>query len=607
VSGEPGALAVVDIGRQAAGAYGRPDLVQRLDMTRRRLRDPAVHVMVVGEFKQGKSSLVNALVESTVCPVDDDVATAVPTAVGFADTASARVVYEADGSAEPQIDAISFTDLPVYASETGNPANERRVRSVEVGIPSPLLSGGLILVDTPGVGGLGSVHSAITMAALPMADALVFVTDASQELSAPEFDFLQRARDLCPNIVVVLTKIDFYGEWRRMMRLDLGRLQEAGLSTEVLPVSSTLQTLALESGDGELTTESGFPELVGYLRDRVVGDATRIETRAAVHDVLSVVDQLEETFRTERAALDDPDKVTAMIAELEATKARVDELRSNAARWQVTLGDGIADLTSDVDYDLRMRTREILREAEDAIDESDPAQVWDEFEPWLYRKVAYEVSENYSLLARRTTALGERVADHFRQAEVELDLAIELAVPTPTADRLGVGADLELGPAARAAEGLAALRGGYGGMMMFGMLGSLAGLTMMNPISVVLGLALGRRTYQEERDRLLTQRRQQAKGAVRRYVDEASFQVGNDSREALRRVQRQFRDAFEARANELQRTTGETLAAVQRAAQTNEAAREQRVRDVDAELDRLAALAAQARALAPEVTASATS
>ncbi|HZP31664.1 MAG TPA: dynamin family protein, partial [Acidimicrobiia bacterium] len=216
MSGEPGALAVVDLGRQAAGAYGRPDLAQRLDITRRRLTDPAVHVMVVGEFKQGKSSLVNALVESTVCPVDDDVATAVPTAVRFADTPSADVVHEAEGSAEPQIDAIPFTDLPVYASEAGNPGNERRVRSVEVGIPSSVLSGGLVLVDTPGVGGLGSVHSAITMAALPMADALVFVTDASQELSAPEFDFLQRARDLCPNVVVALTKIDFYGEWRRI-------------------------------------------------------------------------------------------------------------------------------------------------------------------------------------------------------------------------------------------------------------------------------------------------------------------------------------------------------------------------------------------------------
>ena len=371
------------------------------------------------------------------------------------------------------------------------------------------------------------------------------------------------------------------------MRIDIGRLHEAGLGVDVLPVSSSLQSLALASGAGELTTESGFPDLVAYLSNGVVANAARLERRSAAHDVLGVTDQLDDMFRTERGALDDPEKVATMIAELETAKSRADELRSRAARWQVTLGDGIADLNADVDYDLRMRTREILREAEDAIDQADPAQVWDEFEPWLYRKVAYEVAENYAMLARRTAELGEQVAEHFRDAEVALDLSIQVTVPTPTAERLGVSARLDLGEAGPATQGLAALRGGYGGMMMFGMLSSVAGLTMMNPISVVLGMALGRKTYNEERDRQFGQRRQQAKAAVRRYVDEASFQVGNDSREALRRVQRQFRDEFESRANELQRTTAETLAAVQRAAQTGEEARVRRLRDVDAELERI--------------------
>ncbi len=73
------ALSVVDLGHRASSAYGRPDLAERLALTRRRLSDPAFHVFVVGEFKQGKSSLVNALLDAAVCPVDDDIATAVPT------------------------------------------------------------------------------------------------------------------------------------------------------------------------------------------------------------------------------------------------------------------------------------------------------------------------------------------------------------------------------------------------------------------------------------------------------------------------------------------------------------------------------------------------
>ena len=60
------ALSVVDLGRQATKAYARPDLSARLAATHRRLSDPAFHVFVIGEFKQGKSSLVNALLNALV-------------------------------------------------------------------------------------------------------------------------------------------------------------------------------------------------------------------------------------------------------------------------------------------------------------------------------------------------------------------------------------------------------------------------------------------------------------------------------------------------------------------------------------------------------------
>jgi len=62
-------------------ARNRLDLTARLAATRDRLADDRVRVLVIGEFKQGKSQLVNALVRARVCPVDDDIATSVPTAV----------------------------------------------------------------------------------------------------------------------------------------------------------------------------------------------------------------------------------------------------------------------------------------------------------------------------------------------------------------------------------------------------------------------------------------------------------------------------------------------------------------------------------------------
>ena len=76
-------------------------------------------------------------------------------------------------------------------------ADGARVTGVEVRLPRKMLAGGLVLVDTPGVGGLGSPHAAASLAAISMADAVLFVTDAAQELTRSEVDFLRRARELC--------------------------------------------------------------------------------------------------------------------------------------------------------------------------------------------------------------------------------------------------------------------------------------------------------------------------------------------------------------------------------------------------------------------------
>src|SRR5690606_18757338 len=181
---------VVQETRALAEAAGRADLAERLDRTYDRLRDPNVRVIVVGQFKQGKSKLINALVNAPACPVDDDVATSVPTMVGYADTPSAWVTVEASDStsSKPRFERrpIPLDELPSYVSERGNPSNERHVLSAEVLLPREILRGGLNLVDSPGVGGLESSNALATLAALTSAHAVLLVSDASQEYTEPE-------------------------------------------------------------------------------------------------------------------------------------------------------------------------------------------------------------------------------------------------------------------------------------------------------------------------------------------------------------------------------------------------------------------------------------
>src|SRR5690606_31888889 len=147
------AATVVDLGIQACEAYDRPDLATRLKVAKRRLADPVVHVVVVGEFKQGKSSLVNAVVGGTICPVDDDVATALPTYVRHGPEPTAALIYDED---PPRREPIAVEDVRKWVVEHSplvDPA--QRPSGVEVRVPRKLLSAGLALVDTPGVGGLG--------------------------------------------------------------------------------------------------------------------------------------------------------------------------------------------------------------------------------------------------------------------------------------------------------------------------------------------------------------------------------------------------------------------------------------------------------------------
>src|SRR5258708_6301130 len=163
------------------GVRRRVALTARLSATAARLVDDRVRVLVIGEFKQGKSQLVNALVRARVCPVDDDIATSVPTAVSYAEEPSVTLVKHSprdpgDDPDQPpptltERTEVTLAELAEHVAHAGNPANREGLSQVEVGLPSAFLQSGLELVDTPGVGGLGSVRATATLAALPSADA----------------------------------------------------------------------------------------------------------------------------------------------------------------------------------------------------------------------------------------------------------------------------------------------------------------------------------------------------------------------------------------------------------------------------------------------------
>jgi len=597
VATEP--VKTIDLALTAIAQYKRPDLEARLQQAKARLLDDHVRVVVVGEFKKGKSMLVNALVGAPVCPVFDDVSTSVPTVVRHAEAPTVTLVRAPDANGIAQRHSVPVEQLPDYACEQGNPGNRERLDHIEVGIPRQLLSSGLELVDTPGVGGLSSVHAAATMATLPSADAVLLVSDASQEYTAPEMEFLRQATAACPNVACVLTKTDAYADWRTIEELNRGHLTKAGINAPLFAVSTTLRWMALKGNDAELNAESGYSDLVRYLRRDVLAKAGELANRSTAHDVLAVTDQIAGSLRAEQAAAQNPEKIQELIRQLTDAEQRATGLKERSARWQQTLNDGVADLNADIDYDLRDRVREILREGDEAlVNGGDPTKTWDQFSKWVQEAAASAASANFIWASQRARYLAHRVAEHFDDERQHLlpTLRTESGDPLRSVPELTTRPAEPWGIASRALTGL---RGSYMGMLMFGMLGTLVGLALINPISVGAGLLMGGKAIGDERKRIIAKRQNDAKVALRRYADDVTFHVGKDSRDMLRRMQRDLRDHFTAQAEQMKRSLQESLQAAEKSVKASKSERETRLAEIKAELQRLEAVQRQARTLLP--------
>ncbi|WP_090710941.1 dynamin family protein [Mycetocola miduiensis] len=589
---------LVEQGVELARDGERPDLRKRLELTRQRLLDPSIRVIVVGEFKQGKSQLINALVNAPVCPVDDDIATSVPTVVRYGSPPSALILVPREGAGsadEPVLERrqVALEELPSYVSERGNPDNTRRLMAAEIFLPRKILLGGLSLVDSPGVGGLDSTHSVTTFSTLPTADAMLFVSDASQEYTEPEMQFLKQALRISPNVACVLAKTDLYPQWREVAELNRAHLDRLGTDIRLFPVSSDVRLTAARLGDSDLNTESGFPELVAFLRNEIVGKAERLQTRSVAQDLMSVTEHLSLSLQAELRALENPEGTPQMIVELEAAKAKADELRQRSARWQITLNDGMGDLIADMDHDLRERMRSIQREAEAAIDAGDPGPMWDQLAGWLIQRVAAGVSDTFVWTNERAQWLSGEVANHFAHDDVPLPV-IRVDDTEDVLDPVELMPTLDPGTLGVMQKVLIGARGSYGGVLMVGLLTGIVGMSLINPFSIAAGLLIGGKAFRDDKEARLQRRRAEAKQLVRRQIDDVIFQVGKQLKDRLRLIQRATRDHFTEIAEEHHRSLTDSVLAAQKAANSFTQERAHRITEIKLELKRVGALRSQA-------------
>lgn len=578
---------LIDHTGRIAELNDRGDLKQRLEVARVRITDPQIRVVIAGQLKQGKSQLLNSLLNMPVARVGDDETTALVTIVGYGDPASARlVVAPAPGQAEPEVIPIAIDDIR-HDLRRAPQAGGREVMRVEVSAPSPLLKGGLAFVDTPGVGGHGQPHLSATLGLLPDADAMLMVSDTSQEFTEPEMRFIRQAHEICPVGAIIATKTDLYPHWRRIVETNGMHLQRAGLTLPVIPASSLLRSHAVQLNDKELNEESNFPAIVKFLSERVLSRENDRIRDQVIGEIGSAAEHLTLAVSSELAAINDPDDARRLTEDLERRKQEAQDALQHTALWQQVLNDGITDLTADVDHDLRSRFRAIMQHNESVIDSCDPTQHWAEIGAEVENAVATAVGDNFVWAYQRAEALAEEVARTFVEAGLD---AVEM--PEVSARQMGAGlsglkslARLESKPIGMGHKAITSMRGSYGGVLMFGMLTSVAGLGMFNPLSLGAGLLLGRKAYREDMENRMLRVRNEAKTNMRKFVDDVSFVVGKESRDRLKGIQRQLRDHYREIANQTTRSLNESLQATIAAARLEETERNARIGELQRQLN----------------------
>ncbi len=297
-----------------AGEAGAEALAAEAGSLAERLAEGRFYVVCVGQFKRGKSTLVNALVGEAVLPTGVVPITTAVTVVRHGEQLAARVRF-----ATRDWEECNPYTLATYVSEEQNPGNEKGVTGVEVFVPSPLLESGMCLVDTPGIGSVFEANTAATRAFVPHIDAALIVLGADPPISGDELALVQEVARQIDDLVVVLNKADRLGDRDR---------EEAARFTE------RVLRERLRRSAGPIFQVSATERIVGTGRlrdwDALVGRLDSL-ARLSGADLIRAAEARGATTLIERLLHELDEQEAALVRPIEESEARITTLQRAVA------------------------------------------------------------------------------------------------------------------------------------------------------------------------------------------------------------------------------------------------------------------------------------
>ena len=366
---------------------------------RARVSEDRFNLVVLGEFKRGKSALINALLQRDVLPTGVVPLTSVVTAIG-AGSRDRLVVRYVDGGLEER----PLTELAEYVTEVCNPGNRLGVEFARVELDQELLRSGLELVDTPGIGSIHSHNTEVARDFLPRVDAAVCVLDAGQPLSENERELFLDAARRVPRLLMVVNKIDHLSDTDREVAVHFVRSTLRDLLGDTEP-----ELFAVSAVNRE-----GLGPLADRLRRLAEEERQALLIRSVASLARSVAAEAAQAARFEEHAIQLP--LDDLAARARLFEQRIEELRAASAEAGDLLDRGVEHaLRHHVNEPLkehaeneRVRLHAALRAQVQELGGCSPRELSAELERWIDATVRAEFEQ---LIPRFEAAIADQLTE----------------------------------------------------------------------------------------------------------------------------------------------------------------------------------------------------
>jgi len=253
--------------REGLNALGRTNSEKQITDLMEKLADDRFILAVLGQFKRGKSSLMNAIIGRELLPTGVLPLTSAITVLRYGPNERLVIHY----TESPFPEELPVSALPEFVTESGNPGNCKKVKKAIIELPVPFLRRGVEFVDTPGIGSVIEANTATTYNFLPECDAVLFVTSADTPMTSAELGFLKKIRGYVHKLFFIVNKIDTIDPLEQAQIISFVSEtieQQTGLLTErIFPVSARIGLNAKLHGEMEQYKESGIKALEETLAD----------------------------------------------------------------------------------------------------------------------------------------------------------------------------------------------------------------------------------------------------------------------------------------------------------------------------------------------------